>query len=48
MIQTQTKTTKYVYNLNFSMQFLINFMHTDTQELKFPQKLLINFTLYHF
>ena len=27
MIQTQTKTTKYVYHLNFSMKFLINSMH---------------------
>ena len=43
MIQTQIKETKCVYHLNSSMQLSINFMHMDTQELKYPSKLLINF-----
>ena len=36
MIRTQIKKTKNAYHSNFFTQLSINFMHMDTQELKYP------------
>ena len=46
-IQIQVKKTKYVYHSNYFMQLLINIMHMDTLESKYPLKFSTNFILYH-